>query len=166
MLNHWATQAPNISEFWTGKWYNPLLALGWKEVCKKSFDDWTMVNIFTFLKFLRTCTLPKVFKAHFQRRQCLSMERLGKVIGGSEFESGKGNMSTLSESCQWVVLQENHYIQRSLSIKIIEVRAKFNQEALRCNPLTTLCYRWGQLVSSGLFTQASWFPVPNTLSHT
>lgn len=59
---------------------------------------------------------------------------LGNGGGGSLFESGRGNISTLNESPQGIVLQENHCFRESLSIRIVDYRAKFNLEVLRSHP--------------------------------
>lgn len=38
------------------------------------------------------------------------------------------------ESPQGMVLHENHYFRKSLGVKIMELRAEFNPEALTSNP--------------------------------
>ena len=56
---------------------------------------------------------------------------VGNGGGGRVFESGRASVSTLNESPQGMVPQEN--LLQELCVRIVDYTAEFNLEALRSN---------------------------------
>jgi len=83
---------------------------------------------------------------------------VGNGGGGSVFESGRGSVSTLNESPQGMVPQEN--LLQEIHVRIVDYTAKFNLGALRSNPHVRMrsseflkVLRPGLLIPSPLLSQ-------------